>query len=185
MANMKDVLRFDKWFSDSYMNIHNKLRRCGIMDEDNFHDTYLFVRKQVLFAPGGIADFEAYFFGCYRKAAKIRFREEGRYVYHEDDFFLRFNDEGTESGYEELTERECLVKDILGFIRKKFTYEDYRLFMLRYYEARCSYRVLAEYTGLSLSTVSRKVNKMTDTVRSNRSFTWRTYALFTGSYPMA
>ena len=61
---------FNEWFTKSYNRLRTSLRKYGIPDEDNFHDTYLFVRKQVM-APGkDITDYEAYFIGCYKKAVE-------------------------------------------------------------------------------------------------------------------
>ena len=40
--------RFNDWFTVSYDRLRNLVGRYGALDEDNFHDTYLFVRKQVL-----------------------------------------------------------------------------------------------------------------------------------------
>ena len=105
-------------------------------DEDNFHDTYLFVRKQVM-APGkDITDYDAYFIGCYRKAALVKIRKENRYTHPEDDFFLRCGEEAKFISEDDLNGCERLVKDILRFIRQKFPYEEYRMFMLRFYEAQ-------------------------------------------------
>ncbi len=42
---------FNEWFTKSYDRLRGTLRRYGMLDEDNFHDTYLFVRRQVL-VPG-------------------------------------------------------------------------------------------------------------------------------------
>jgi hypothetical protein len=35
---------FNEWFTKSYDRLRGTLRRYGMLDEDNFHDTYLFVR---------------------------------------------------------------------------------------------------------------------------------------------
>ncbi len=52
---------FNEWFTKSYNRLRTSLRKYGIPDEDNFHDTYLFVRKQVM-APGkDITFYEAQF----------------------------------------------------------------------------------------------------------------------------
>ena len=42
---------FNEWFTKSYNKLRTSVRKYGALDEDNFHDTYLFVRKQVM-APG-------------------------------------------------------------------------------------------------------------------------------------
>lgn len=66
--------RFNDWFTVSYDRLRNLVGRYGALDEDNFHDTYLFVRKQVLNPEREITDYEAYFIGCYRKAFMAKFR---------------------------------------------------------------------------------------------------------------
>lgn len=56
---------FNEWFTKSHNRLRTSLRKYGMLDEDNFHDTYLFVRKQVMALDKDITDYEAYFIGCY------------------------------------------------------------------------------------------------------------------------
>lgn len=84
---------FNEWFTKSYDRLRGTLRRYGMLDEDNFHDTYLFVRRQVLVPGKDITDYDAYFIGCYKKAALIKIKRENRYAHPEDDFFLRCGEE--------------------------------------------------------------------------------------------
>ena len=81
--------RFNDWFTVSYDRLRNLVGRYGALDEDNFHDTYLFVRKQVLNPEREITDYEAYFIGCYRKAFMAKFRLESKYAHPDEYFFLR------------------------------------------------------------------------------------------------
>ena len=127
--------RFNDWFTVSYDRLRNLVGRYGALDEDNFHDTYLFVRKQVLNPEREITDYEAYFIGCYRKAFMAKFRRCG-----EDADFLSPDD---------LNSCEKLVKDILNFIRRKFSYQEYRMFTLRFYESDFSFKALGECMGIS------------------------------------
>ena len=46
----KDVKEFNGWFDRSYMRLKERLSIYGKIDEDAFHDAYLAVRKQVMFA---------------------------------------------------------------------------------------------------------------------------------------
>ena len=128
-----------------------------MLDEDNFHDTYLFVRKQVLVPGKDITDYDAYFIGCYKKAALIKIKRENRYAHPEDDFFLRCGEEAKFLSEDDLNGCERLVRDILRFVRQKFSYEEYRMFMLRFYEAQFSFKALAECMGISASAISQKV----------------------------
>ena len=168
---------FNEWFTKSYNRLRTSLRKYGMLDEDNFHDTYLFVRKQVM-APGkDITDYEAYFIGCYRKAALVKIRKENRYIHPEDDFFLRCGEEAKFILEDDLNGCERLVKDILRFIRQKFPYEEYRMFMLRFYEAQFSFKALAECMGISAAAISQKVCRIMDAVRTHGSFAWRSQML--------
>lgn len=67
----KDVKEFNGWFNRSYMRLKERLSIYGKINEDAFHDAYLAVRKQVMFASGGIEELESYFFGCYRRIVSI------------------------------------------------------------------------------------------------------------------
>ena len=127
---------FNEWFTKSYDRLRGTLRRYGMLDEDNFHDTYLFVRRQVLVPGKDITDYDAYFIGCYKKAALVKIKRENRYAHPEDDFFLRCGEEAKFLSEDDLNGCERLVKDILRFVRQKFSYEEYRMFMLRFYEAQ-------------------------------------------------
>ena len=71
---------FNEWFTASYDRLRGTLRRYGMLDEDNFHDTYLFVRRQVLVPGKDITDYDAYFIGCYKKAALVKIKRENRYT---------------------------------------------------------------------------------------------------------
>ena len=82
--------KFNDWLTVSYGRLRNLVGRYGILDEDNFHDTYLFVRKQVLNPEREITDYEAYFIGWYKKAFMAKFRLESKYA-HLDEYFLFFN----------------------------------------------------------------------------------------------
>ena len=50
----KDVKEFNGWFNRSYARLKERLSIYGKIDEDAFHDAYLAVREQVMFASGGI-----------------------------------------------------------------------------------------------------------------------------------
>ena len=75
----KDVKEFNGWFDRSYARLKERLSIYGKIDEDAFHDAYLAVRKQVMFASGGIDELESYFFGCYRRILQSGARDESRY----------------------------------------------------------------------------------------------------------
>ena len=91
--------RFNDWFTVSYDRLRNLVGRYGALDEDNFHDTYLFVRKQVLNPEREITDYEAYFIGCYRKAFMAKFRLESKYAHPDEYFFSQMWSEVIYSSY--------------------------------------------------------------------------------------
>lgn len=169
--------RFNDWFTVSYDRLRNLVGRYGTLDEDNFHDTYLFVRKQVLNPEREITDYEAYFIGCYKKAFMAKFRLESKYAHPDEYFFLRCGEDADFLSPDDLNSCEKLVKDILNFIRRKFSYQEYRMFTLRFYESDFSFKALGECMGISASAISGKVNTIMDTVRSNRGFSWRSQML--------
>ncbi|MCS2306959.1 hypothetical protein NXX42_09785 [Bacteroides thetaiotaomicron] len=47
IGNTAEVIRFDKWFASSYTKLREKIRFFSIVDEDNFHNTYLFIREKI------------------------------------------------------------------------------------------------------------------------------------------
>ena len=178
IGNTAEVTRFDKWFASSYTKLREKICFFSMVDEDNFHNTYLFIREKISVSQERIENLEAYFFRCYRYKAMTEMRNENRYVHPDDDFFYRFSQEETESYPWELNRCERLAGDVLRYIRSRFSRQEYRMFMLRYYRQQCSLKVLSEYTGLPLSEVMRKTRRMLESLRSNSYFMERCEMLY-------
>jgi hypothetical protein len=93
-------------------------------------------------------------------------------------FFYRFSQEETEPYPWGLNRCERLVRDVLRYIRSRFSQQEYRMFMLRYYRQQCSLKVLSEYTGLPLSEVMRKTRRMLESLRANSYFMERCEMLY-------
>ena len=170
----KDVKEFNGWFNRSYERPKESVSLYGKFDEDAFHDAYLAVRKQVMFSKDGIKDMESYFFGCYRRILQSGTREDGRYDNPGDEYFMRLGEadctEETDEREEMLTGCDRLVRDIQKFLRRHFSYEDYRIFMLRFYETGSSFRTIARHMGEKTSVVTRRTQAMMESVRTNRKF---------------
>jgi len=66
-----------------------------------------------------------------------------------------------------------LVYDILMFVKRKYPRTDYDLFRLKEYEAKCSYRDLSAYAGISASAVRRRISDITASIRNRRDFSSR------------
>ena len=173
-----DLVRFDAWFSACYERLRRYLGPDG-PDEDTFHDTYLLVREKARSPEVDILDFGAYFCGCYRRISLHKRCTPHCCIHPGEDFFLRLGAEGPAVPEGDLRACDRLVQDILEFVRRNFSYGEYRLFTLRYYETcgQCSYRTLAEYAGATPSEISRKVRGVVQAVRRNRCFALRSYML--------
>lgn len=161
------VLRFDYWFSFNYKRLRSILG--WQLNEDVFHDTYLLLRKDLLFIDLPIIDFEPLFWGIYKRSRLRNIAKENRYYRPNEIFFQLIS---MEEGLlvEELVEPDKLAKDILSFIKHKYPKNDYRLFKLKVYDIGCSYKDLSDYTGVSVSTIYRKINSINNAIRSNISF---------------
>lgn len=173
----KDVKDFNGWFNRSYARLKESVSLYGKVDEDAFHDAYLAVRKQVMFSKDGIKDMDSYFFGCYRRILQSGARDESRYDSPGDEYFSRLGEtdctEEIEEREEMLTGCDRLVRDIQKFLRRHFSYEDYRIFMLRFYETGSSFRTIARHMGEKTSVITRWAQVMLESVRANRTFTAR------------
>ena len=180
----KDVKDFNGWFNRSYARLKESVSLYGKIDEDAFHDTYLAVRKQVMFSKDGIKDMESYFFGCYRRILQSGTREASRYDKPGDEYFSRLGEtdcmKDTEEQEEMLTGCDSLVRDIQKFLRRHFSYEDYRIFMLRFYETDSSFRTIARHMGEKTSVVTRRAQAMMESVRANRKFIARRRMIMAG-----
>ena len=160
----KDVKEFNGWFNRSYARLKERLSIYGKIDEDVFLDAYLAVRKQIMFSSVGIEDPESYFFGCYRRILQSGARDESRYDSPGDEYFARL---GETDCAEETEEREEMLT---GCDRLHFSYEDYRIFMLRFYETGSSFRTIARHMGEKTSVVTRRAQAMMESIRANRKF---------------
>lgn len=169
---IQDVRRFDNWFSSHYYNVRKGLRRCVNLDEDAFHDTYLLLRINLLFEREEVPDFEPYFIGHYRKVILKNIRRESRY-YHPEDIFFEFLSDSEHVNIEDLLALDRLAHDILDFIKKKFSRNEYNIFKLKHFESKCSYKDLSEYTGISQSQIWKKVNNISNEIRNNQDFAYR------------
>ena len=88
--------------------------------------------------------------------------------------------EETEEREEMLTGCDRLVRDIQKFLRRHFSYEDYRIFMLRFYETGSSFRTIARHMGEKTSVVTRRAQAMMESVRANRKFIARRRLIMAG-----
>lgn len=175
-ANMEAVAEFDLWFSSLYTELKDKFGY--FIDEDNFHNTYLFVRNKVMYSEERIENFEAYFFRCYRYKGMTAMKQENRYTHPEDDFFLRFSDNDSNFHLKYLDRTDRLVRDILRYLRDKFSTQEYRIFMLRYYGSPCSFKELSESMGISTNILLKKMERMMETIRTNSGFKHRCDMLY-------
>ena len=167
----KDVKEFNGWFNRSYARLKERLSIYGKIDEDAFHDAYLAVRKQIMFSSVGIEDPESYFFGCYRRILQSGARDESRYDSPGDEYFARLGETDCEEETEEREEK---------FLRRHFSYEDYRIFMLRFYETGSSFRTIARHMGEKTSVVTRRAQAMMESIRANRKFIARRRLIMAG-----
>lgn len=170
----KDVKEFNGWFNRSYARLKESVSLYGTINEDAFHDAYLAVRKQVMFSKDGIKDMDSYFFGCYRRILQSGTRDDSRYTSPGEEYFTRLGEtdctEEIEEREEMLTGCDRLVRDIQKYLRRHFSYEDYRIFMLRFYETGSSFRTIARHMGEKTSVVARRAQAMMESVRANRRF---------------
>lgn len=79
---------------------------------------------------------------------------------------------GTPSA-ETLAASDKLAYDLLLFVRNKYPQKDYELFRLKTYEAKCSFRNLSAYAGISVNAVRQRINGIADTLRNHRNFSRR------------
>jgi hypothetical protein len=167
----RDLKEFNEWFSRMYERLKEKVSIHGRLDEDRFHDAYLAVRKQVMSSKDGIMDLESYFIGCYRRMAQVTEREDARTTCPGEEYFITLAETDTAEGSNEreelMTGCDRLVRDIQRFLRRHFSYGDYRMFMLRFYESGSSFRTIARHTGEKVSVLTRKAQAMLESLRNH------------------
>lgn len=155
----KDMKESNGWFSRSYARLKKRLPVYGKTDEDTFHDACLTVGEQIIFSDIRMEDLEPYFFRRYRGILQLGARDESRYDNPEDEYFARLGEtdcaEETEEREEMLTGCDGLVRGVQRSLRRHFSYEDYRIFVLRFYETGNSLRIVAEYMGEKTSAMTR------------------------------
>ena len=173
---MKRDSLFDKWFAFNYQRLRAVFGRY--LNEDAFHDAYLSMKRSCASSEVAVENFEHYFFGVYKKCKSKCLHGDSRYRHPEKDhFFLLMPEEETPS-VETLAAADRLAYDILSFVRSKYPRKDYELFRLKTYEAKCSFRNLSAYAGISADAVRQRVSGIADTLRNHRNFS-RRYACVT------
>lgn len=153
------VRRFDRWFESAYYRLRRQLSTFRPLDEDVFHDTYLRVRQCLLFSGEEMVDYTAYFLESYRCNRLKRSMFESRFCHPEDYFFQSLGDE-QDRETEMQNEVEQLAADILKYVRRKTTPQEYRIFCLKTVFPVCSYSELSLYTGIPASTLYRRVTAL-------------------------
>lgn len=162
---------FDNWFVYNYQRLRNVFGR--FLNEDAFHDAYLVMKREVTLSGIATENFEPYFFGVYKKCRLRCIHGDNRYCFPEDEhFFLQMKEEESPS-VEMLAASDKLVYDILLFVKRKYPQTDYELFRLKEYEAKCSYRSLSAYAGISASAIHRRINDIADDIRHHKGFSQR------------
>ena len=162
---------FDNWFVCNYQRLRDVFGRY--LYEDAFHDAYLEMKKAVLLLEIPIERFEPYFFGVYKKCKSKCIHRDSRYCFPDNEhFFLLMTEEEAPSA-EMLAASDRLVYDILLFVKNRYPQTYYELFRLKEYEAKCSYRNLSDYAGISASAIHRRINGITDSIRSHKGFSKR------------
>lgn len=96
-----------------------------------------------------------------------------RYCFPDDDHFFLLMKEEESPSVEKLAASDKLVYDILLFVKKKYPQTDYELFRLKEYEAKCSYRNLSAYAGISASAIHRRISDIADVIRNHEGFSKR------------
>ena len=96
-----NVLRFDYWFSSHYKRLRGILG--WKLNEDVLHDTYLLLRKDILFKDLPIIDFEPLFWGVYKRTRLRDIAKESRY-YRPDEMFFQLISMEEDLSIEELVE---------------------------------------------------------------------------------
>lgn len=162
---------FDNWFVYNYQRLRNVFGRY--LNEDAFHDAYLVVKKEVMLSGITAERFEPYFFGVYKKCKSRCIHKDNRYCFPDNEHFFLLMQEEEAPSAEMLATSDRLVYDMLLFVKNKFPQTDYELFRLKEYEAKCSYRNLSVYAGISASAVQRRISGITDTLRSHQGFSKR------------
>lgn len=72
-----------------------------------------------------------------------------------------------------LTGCDMLVRDTQKFLRRHFSYEDYKMFILHFYETGSSFRTIARHIGKKTSVITHQAQVILESVRANRAFTAR------------
>ena len=153
---MKKNSLFDNWFVYNYQRLRNIFGRY--LHEDAFHDAYLAMKREVVISEIPVESFEPYFFGVYKKCKSMCLRGESRYCHPDKEHFFLLRPEEETPSAEALAASDRLAYDILLFVRNK---------------AKCSYRHLSAYAGISASAIHRRISDITDTIRNHEGFSKR------------
>ncbi|MBV4238640.1 hypothetical protein LI140_02980 [Phocaeicola dorei] len=162
---------FDTWFVYNYQRLRNVFGR--FLNEDAFHDAYLVMKREIMLSEVVTENFEPYFFGVYKKCRLRCIHKDSRYYFPDDEHFFLLMEEEEGPSVKILAASDKLVYDILLFVKKKYPQTDYELFRLKEYEAKCSYRNLSAYAGISASAIHKRISDIVDVIRNHKGFSKR------------
>lgn len=162
---------FDNWFVHNYQRLKNVFGR--FLNEDAFHDAYVVMKTETVLSEITADSFEPYFFGVYKKCKSRCIHRDSRYCFPDNEHFFLLMQEEESPSAETLVASDKLAYDILLFVKNRYPKTDYELFRLKEYETNCSYRNLSDYAGISASAIHRRINGITDTLRSHPAFSRR------------
>lgn len=151
---------FDTWIIKQHNSLKQRIIHAMFFSEDDFQETYLMMRD-TLIENDSTADFEVLFIALYKQALSHEYNHAMRFFHPDPLFFIYMQPETEEAGNEEeqTPSADIQVKQIDAYVRRTYKDQDYQLFHLSLFDAM-SWKGLMGYTGLSASTISRRLNKV-------------------------
>lgn len=158
-----NIIHFNSWFSMHYNILRTDLCKFEY-DTDTLHECYIDVYENLLQRKDIIECFTPLFLSFYRKIRRNMAIHESRYMRPSEVFFQMLA-----SDPPKLNQDKCdpvrLVELVLERERKKMGKRDYALFKL--YMQGCTVRDISDYTGVSMTKVSRTLNAAKREIRND------------------
>lgn len=164
----RKLIHYDAWFGYNYERLRCIAGVRSPTEQDAFHDTYLYLRRFILFSDKDIPDYTPFFVTIYRNARRKSGLLESRYV-HPDDYMLQLLSTGDDSmeleDIRRRADRERLYETIISFVRRRFSYTDYRMFCLKFITPCLTYQELRQYTGIPVGDIRKRISTIRETIK--------------------
>jgi len=160
------VDNFNTWYTDNIELLESELREKNSYDEDVINDTYATICESILFSKLEIENYKSYFSRAYlTNNIQTKIKEKRYQVSEQHQLENSLNH--VLADWENDTEKQALIDEIIEFVKKNHKEEHSELFKQYITLEKRSYEVLSQQTGINPRLIQRIISNIKTSVRAN------------------